>query len=198
MPLSEPAPREQEHTRTITMKGYRRKDGLWDIEGHLRDTKTFEFENRERGRLAVGDPVHDMWLRLTVDESFVIHDAEAHMDARPYALCERITPSFKKLKGVHIGPGWTRKVKELLGGVRGCTHLVEMLAPMGSVAFQTIGSRERSETVRDGGYMTGPGGEVPRFINACHALRTDSSVVELEFPQFYTGGNGDGETPAAE
>ena len=39
MPLSPAAPREHIHTRTVTCRGYRRKDGLWDIEGHLVDVK---------------------------------------------------------------------------------------------------------------------------------------------------------------
>ena len=35
MPLPESALREQLHTRRIECRGYRREDGLWDIEGTL-------------------------------------------------------------------------------------------------------------------------------------------------------------------
>ena len=28
------------HTRAVTYHGYQRDDGLWDIEAHLRDSKT--------------------------------------------------------------------------------------------------------------------------------------------------------------
>ncbi|MBO6784243.1 MAG: DUF2889 domain-containing protein, partial [Alphaproteobacteria bacterium] len=45
MPLSPPAEREHIHTRTVECAGYRRTDGLWDIEGHLTDVKTYTFEN---------------------------------------------------------------------------------------------------------------------------------------------------------
>ena len=41
MPLSEPTAREPLHRRTIDMVGYRRADGLFDIEAHLIDTKTY-------------------------------------------------------------------------------------------------------------------------------------------------------------
>lgn len=187
MPLPPAAPRALVHTRVIQMNGYEREDGLWDIEGHLRDTKTFEFENRERGVLAPGTPVHDMWLRLTIDEDFYVHDAVAHMDAHPYRLCPSITPSFEKLKGLRVGPGWNRKVKELLGGVRGCTHLVEMLGPMATVAYQSIGSRQRSLSARRDGQTSLGGGRQPYFINACHTWATNSPVVKVEFPEFYTG-----------
>jgi len=32
MPLSQPAEREELHTRSIVIRGYRRRDGLYDIE----------------------------------------------------------------------------------------------------------------------------------------------------------------------
>ena len=41
MPLSAPAPRHFMHNRAIECRGYQREDGLWDIEGHLVDTKTY-------------------------------------------------------------------------------------------------------------------------------------------------------------
>ena len=44
MPLPPPAPRAPQHTRTTVFNGYRRDDGLWDIEGELRDTKSVPFE----------------------------------------------------------------------------------------------------------------------------------------------------------
>jgi hypothetical protein len=44
MPLSTSADREPLHTRSITCRGYRRADGLWDIEGHLRDVKDYSFQ----------------------------------------------------------------------------------------------------------------------------------------------------------
>ena len=41
MPLSPSAPRQLMHNRAIECRGYEREDGLWDIEGHLVDTKTY-------------------------------------------------------------------------------------------------------------------------------------------------------------
>ena len=43
MPLSPTVEREELHHRNISMKVYRRKDGLFDVEAHLRDTKPFDF-----------------------------------------------------------------------------------------------------------------------------------------------------------
>ena len=138
MPLSPPASRETLHRRLIDMHGYRRADGLFDIEGHLEDTKTYPFGNLDRGTIEPGVPLHGMWLRLTVDEDLVIVACEAATDFSPYSVCPQAAPNFAALEGVRIGPGFTRAVKERVGGVHGCTHLREMLAQMATVAFQTI------------------------------------------------------------
>jgi len=105
MPLSPPQPREHIHTRDITCTGYRREDGLWDIEGHLTDTKTYAFSNAERGDVPPGVPVHEMWIRLTVTDRLEIKEVEAATDYSPYILCRDVTPNFQRLVGLRIGPG---------------------------------------------------------------------------------------------
>ena len=65
--LSEPSERQLLHKRTVKCFGYKRKDGLFDIEGHLQDVKNYPLSNFDRGPMKAGDPVHEMWLRLTVD-----------------------------------------------------------------------------------------------------------------------------------
>ncbi|HYD97931.1 MAG TPA: DUF2889 domain-containing protein, partial [Alphaproteobacteria bacterium] len=77
MPLSAPAARRHIHTRTVTCQGFRREDGLWDIEGHMTDVKTYAFGNEWRGEIAPGEPLHDMWMRLTIDDGFTVHAVEA-------------------------------------------------------------------------------------------------------------------------
>ena len=49
VPLSQPVERELTHTRVVTCRGYRRADGLIDIEGRIVDTKPYRFRNRDRG-----------------------------------------------------------------------------------------------------------------------------------------------------
>ena len=104
MPLSPPAEREHLHTRTVTCHGYRRDDGLWDIEGHLVDVKTYDFDNHHRGRVSAGEPVHEMWLRLSIDDDMCIQTAEAATDHAPYAMCPDITPRFAILEGPPLLP----------------------------------------------------------------------------------------------
>lgn len=179
-PLSQPVPRQLLHQRRVTCRGYRRDDGLLDIEGHLEDTKTYPFSNRDRGQIPAGEPVHGMWLRLTIDEDLNIHGAEASTEFAPYAVCPRITPNFKRLVGLKIGAGWMREVRKKIGGVEGCTHLVELLGPIATTAFQTLAGQRRK---RDTGAPT----TRPFFLDSCHALRSDGAVVKLHWPEHYTG-----------
>ena len=182
MPLSAPVPRKLQHTRQIECKGYEREDGLWDIEAHLVDTKTFVHSRRSGGReRQPGEPVHDMWLRLTIDLDFVVHDAEAHTDASPYTICGDIAPNFKRLVGLKIGRGWRRGITARLGGVNGCTHLVELLGPLGTTAYQATG---RAREARNAG---APITKKPYQLNSCHTYKDDSPAVHERWPQFYTG-----------
>jgi len=175
-----------------------RDDGLWDIEGHMTDNKSYTFTNNWRGTVPPEVPLHEMWVRLTLDDDYIVIDAEAASDHTPLEICRSITPEYEKLKGLRVGPGWNRKVKELLGGTRGCTHLTELLGPMATVAFQTISvekNRRRAKNpqearlISDPEYMT----RKPAFLDGCHAWASDGPAVKKEFPQFYTGPK-DGET----
>ncbi len=183
MPLSPPQPREHIHTRDIACTGYRREDGLWDIEGHLTDTKTYAFSNDERGEVAPGVPVHEMWIRLTVSDALEIKAVEAATDFSPFAMCRDVTPNFERLVGLRIGPGWRKRALEKVGGVEGCTHIVELLAPVATTAFQTIfpiKNRERPQPTK-------ASGKPPRLLNTCHAFRSDGEKVKEFWPDFYDG-----------
>jgi len=138
MPLTPPAPREPLHTRRIEINGYRRADGLFDIEGRLVDTKPYGFPNHDRGYIDAEEPVHDLWMRMTVDETMLIVACEAASDKTPYAVCPLAAPNFAALTGLHIRPGFLREATNRVRGTLGCTHLREMLQQMATTAFQTI------------------------------------------------------------
>ena len=178
MPLSDPAPRKHRHTRKIDCTGYRRDDGLWDIEGHLVDTKPYGYVDCDDGEVAPETPIHDMWLRLTVDMNMLIHKAEAKTESSPYKICAAVNPDFSLLEGITIGPGWMKKVMGIMGGALGCTHLVELLRPVATTAYQTQ-FEERRKTVE----RASP----PPMLNTCYAFSTKNEVVRTRWPAFYTG-----------
>jgi hypothetical protein len=181
MPLPAPAPRRELHDRRIQMRGFARDDGLFDIEGHLTDRKPLDFQVTVGPLRRAGEPLHQMWVRLTIDGDLVVRDAVAATDHAPYRDCLGAPPSLAQLIGLRIGSGWIREIKERLGGVKSCTHLVEMLAPMGTTAIQALVKqlREIPLPLKVSGR--------PRQIDTCHAMAADRRVAALRWPEHYTG-----------
>jgi hypothetical protein len=186
MPLSPPVERALSQTRAIECSCYRRADGMWDAEGHLTDVAGYDFHNDFRGTITAGTPIHDMWIRLTLDRNVEVHEVEVKMDGTPYAICPAIEAAFQKLRGLRIGAGWNRQVRELLGGVNGCIHVIDLLRPVATVGFKTVNREKRAESA--GGVEDGPVDDrQPHHVNSCHALASDGLVVRERWPEFYTG-----------
>ena len=184
MPLPPAVPREHFHKREIKCRGYRREDGLWDIEGRLIDTKTYEFFSHVRGDMKPGQAIHDMSIRLTIDDELVIHEAVGCMDHTPYPICGKAAFAVDELRGLKLGPGWTRRAHKLMGGRRGCTHLFELLRPIATACFQTM-SDSRSGDDKKHNSKPANVEKRPFFINACHALAADGDIVKEFWPQFH-------------
>jgi hypothetical protein len=182
MPLSAPAARAPLHLRRIECRGYRRTDGLWDIEGHLVDTREIETAHPWEGRIAAGDPVHEMWVRLTIDDAMTVRDAEAAIDRSPYPTCPQAAPSLAAIKGHTIAPGWSLLVKRLLGGVKGCTHVMELLMPIATTAYQTMAPHRHALAQAAGAPTARPG-----KIDSCYSYSSQRAVVARFWPEFYDG-----------
>ncbi len=176
MPLPESnSRRELIHERKVNCYGYRRDDGLWDIEGHLTDTKTYDFSNMDRGPVPAGEPVHEMWLRITVDDDLMIHATEAATDYAPFNICPGAVASFSKIKDIKIGPGFQKEVARLVGGSLGCTHLRELLGPMATTAIQSIVPiRSKKDN--------GDAAKISSLVGTCHAYAPGSEVVRRLWP----------------
>ena len=152
------------------------------------DTKTYAFPNEDRGgAIQPGDPLHDMWIRLTVDDQFRIHNVEARTDGSPFGLCPAITDRYQKLIGARIGPGWSLKLRELFSGINGCTHMTELLGPVATTMLQAVYGKRYDEDDAKAPEDRSP----PSVLNTCHALASDSSVVKKRWPRAYTGSDRD-------
>lgn len=200
MPLSQPADRQRLHTRSIEINGYRRADGLYDIEAHLTDRKTFGQTNFDRGYIEAGEPIHDMWMRLTLDDTMHIAAVEAVSDKTPYVLCPTAAPNFTRLVGMQIKPGFLRAAAQKVGGTVGCTHLRELLQQMATTAFQTINAEKaRLELAAEGVADEVPGSDLTdrritekwdggrKILNTCLAYDEKGPLVKRRWPALYSG-----------
>ncbi|PCJ24365.1 MAG: hypothetical protein COA96_09585 [SAR86 cluster bacterium] len=186
MPLPESAPRKHVHTRAIEYRGYERDDGMWDIEAHMTDVKTYTFKNNWRGEVKIGEPLHEMLLRVTIDNDFTIRDVIAVTDSSPFQMCPDITPVYKNLVGIKMGLGWRKAIRMKVGGVEGCTHLTELLFPMATVAMQTIWPLMRNKKNKSDSDIDKTE-KRPMVLDTCHAWASDSPVVKENALKFYTG-----------
>jgi len=182
LPLSPAAERDMIHTRTMDLRAYRRSDGLYDIEGHIIDVKPFTHNFTDTYR-AAGEPVHDMWLRLTVDKELVVQAAEAKFDVGAHAYCAGVEPNFAELAGLRIAPGWNRGVRQRVGHGLGCTHLVEMLAQMATAAMQALWSEREPES--EAASHPEERRLPSALLDSCHAYRRDGDFMRQNFPLDY-------------
>jgi len=180
MPLSDGTARREIHHRIIDMRAYVRDDGLYDVEAHLLDRKPFAFNRLvSTTPLPAGEPLHDMWVRITVDDQYVVQGIEAPSDVTPYGLCKEAESTLSVLIGEQIASGWSAKVKERLRGAASCTHLMEVLIPMATTTLQGIrGLRRERNPLPDESID-------PRALDSCYAYARHRDVVKVNWPQHY-------------
>jgi hypothetical protein len=170
--------RSRLHTRSVVFEGFRRDDGLFDIEGRLTDVKDHDYPLLTGLRKA-GEPVHDMWARVTVGPDYLIRAIEVKTDEMPYPdACDRIEAAYGTLVGASLLHGFRKTLYEAMGGIRGCSHLTELLAQLPTAAIQMFAGlrREIEES-----------GAKPFQLDRCHALETTTDTVRRYYPQWYRG-----------
>ena len=172
------------HTRAIAVQAYAREDGLWDLDAHITDIKQIDTVLAS-GPRAAGTPLHDLYLRLTVDRQLTIVDAEAVSDAVPYpGHCDSIGPEYRaQLVGLNLMQGFRQQLKARLAGVSGCTHLTELAQILPTAAVQAFANDVWSTHDSANASAEQPH-DKPFQLDKCHALRTDGGAVAQFYPRW--------------
>ncbi len=182
MPLPAPQARKHLHTRAVVYRGYQREDGLWDIEAEMTDVRTYAHARSERD-VPPGTPIHGMAIRATVDDSLVIRDIASVSDHAPFDECQQGIDPMQLMVGATMGPGWRQAIEKALGGIRGCTHLREMLFNMATAAYQTV-PVYRGHLRAQAGLAESASAEPPYHLGKCIAWDYDGAVVARHYPKF--------------
>ncbi len=182
MPLPTPtSSRTPRHTRHIVAQAFERDDGLWDIDARITDVKPrmVELASGQRGP---NEPIHDLWLRVTIDTQLNIVDAEAVSDAVPYpGYCDTFGHAYKKLIGLNLIQSFRHHLRERLAGVHGCTHLTELSSVLPTAAIQAFAG----DVLPTGDGKNDDDGTQPPFqLDRCHALRRDGPAVATYYPRW--------------
>ena len=172
--LPDPAPRKLVHTRQLSFLGFQREDGLWDIEARLLDVKPQAFEDGVRS-WEPNEPVHQMVLRLTIDDDLVVQDIAVAMEVFPHGPCPQAMAPMRGLIGARLTRGWRKTINAQLGGIQGCAHLREMLVNAATAADQSLPIA-----------ITDPHApHPPQHYGQCVAWDQAGPVVERHFPMFF-------------
>jgi hypothetical protein len=78
------------------------------------------------------------------------------------------------LEELEIAPGYSMKVKKLIGGIKGCAHLTSLVIAMGESAVQGYWAAYEAERGRKGLREQ----TIKKFINTCHLWKEDGLIVK--------------------
>lgn len=175
--------REELHFRRIDFRGFRRSDGLFEVEANLTDSKPFDFQppSREK-KIRAGELIHDHVVRVAFGEDMVIREISALMRTWPYKDCPQGGDILQAMVGVRIGPGWNAEIRKRLPPGETCTHLKDMLVALASAAYQAIysvGTGDRDQVDANGR---------PRKIDSCYAYGASRELVLRYWPEFHRAG----------
>ncbi|WP_206997433.1 DUF2889 domain-containing protein [Trinickia mobilis] len=191
MPLSPPVSRKLRHRRAIRAEAFEREDGLWDIEACLTDHKPRDVALAP-GVRPNGLPIHELWLRITIDRKLNVVDAEASSDWVPYpGHCEAANPAYRALIGLNLLQNFRREANRLLGGTAGCTHLTELCAVLPTAAIQAFAGDvwntrgDSPDEASQHGTSDAANAKPPFQLDRCQALRFDGEAVRQFYPRWY-------------
>jgi hypothetical protein len=134
------------HRRSITFDVGDAGAESVEVIGRLRDERPWADRPQD---LPV---VHDLELVATVSlRDFTVQTVDARFHTYPHTECPQIAQAYQQLVGVQVGRGWTRAMRERLGGPAGCTHLRELARAMAPVLVQAaFSARVRQNPSREG------------------------------------------------
>jgi len=127
---------EQSHKRNIEVTTYSADISHLVTEGRLTDVRLKDYY-KFTGERVDGGTLHDLRLVLLVKiPELIIEDLEVIIETVPRSDCYLISKSLDPVIGLAIKGGFSAKVRELAGGVAGCTHLVHLLTTMAPAIMQ--------------------------------------------------------------
>ncbi len=169
--------KEKLHTRSIEVSTYEYDGQRLVVEGFFKDDR-FHASRIITGESFPAGVIHHMAIRLLINcSNMMIEDIEAELLSVPREICRETLDCLAPVKGIVITKGFTEKVKKIVGGNKGCTHLVELLLAMAPAAIQGYASYQ-SKRPQD--YDPERAKMILQFlVNTCRAWREDGPLVKV-------------------
>jgi hypothetical protein len=126
------------HTRKIDIAVFEGHENTIVVEGDLKDDRPLK-NYRINNDILPPRTIHHMIIRIEVKgPQLIIEDIEVEMPTVPHEVCRETLDCLKPVKGSPIVSGFTRKIKTLVGGPKGCNHLLALLTAMAPAAVQVL------------------------------------------------------------
>lgn len=170
------------HHRKYEVRAFRMSQSRFMLRGALVDEKP-------AGLYVANDPdplrMHHMVVELEVSfPEFLIEKASVKYHNYPHTGCDGIVDHYQKLVGLSVMRGFTKQVKDLFGGPRGCTHVSALINAMAPVVIQTAWAM-RMVAVRDNPSLVAEGLTVEQRLEAlrgnvdtCHMWANDGELMD--------------------
>ena len=145
------------------------------VEGVLTDERLTD-SYRSLGEALSPGTVHHMIIRMEVrGPELAIEDIDVEMPTVPMQECLETLDSLTPLKGLPIVSGFTSRVKDLVGGAKGCAHLVALITAMASAAVQGAWAAMTSKPRDPATFL--PGAR-ERIKDTCRVWRSDGPMFK--------------------
>ena len=163
------------HSRQIDINTYDCGSDAVIVEGRLKDDR-FQKIYRSTGESVPPGTVHHMIIRMKVrSPELTIEDIDVDMPTAPHAECAQTRTSLEPVKGMKITSGFTNNVKDRVGGVKGCAHLIALLVSMASAAVQGSWAAVAAQPVNPAIYFDKT---MKVMINTCRVWRADGPMFK--------------------
>jgi hypothetical protein len=106
----------------------------------------------------------------------IIDDIEVEMPTIPHEACMETRECLEPVIGIPILAGYTRKVKALIVGTKGCNHLLALMIAMGPAAVQGAFSVKAHRSMSTG--IREPI-DFNRLKNTCWTWREGGPLMEM-------------------
>lgn len=165
------------HSRKIEVSTYNYDEQRIIVEGTLQDDRYHESYSVTGEKFPKG-VIHHMAIRLLVNcSNLLIEDVDVQMTSIPREFCRETIDCLAPIRGLTISKGFTLKIKNIAGGTKGCTHLVELLQTMAPAVIQGYAAHQSQEPSP---FDSKRAKLMLHFLtNTCYAWREDGPSVEM-------------------
>lgn len=146
------------------------------IEGEIKDTRLCPYylvtgEKKDHGIL------HNMKIFMKVSgNSLTISDVKVDMLYYPREECIEANNNIQKLNGLSITKGFTKAVKDIIGGTKGCAHVANCILAMAPAAVQGFWANKAQKPVNK--EFANQGSMSHYLIDTCYVWRKDGPMIK--------------------